>query len=319
MRAGSAALLPRMRLVGGYHLCWWDEHGEELVGGAGKGIRSALLLATTRALGGDEEEALAPAAAVEFLHNFTLLHDDVMDRDTVRRHRPTAWTVFGETDAILSGDALFALSLRLVAESGHPAAPTAVALLADCAIEAAEGESLDCSFPDRAEISLAECLAMVQLKTGALLGCTCALGALYAGAGRQTIADMDAFGRNLGLAFQLVDDLIGIWGDPAKSGKGVGADLVAGKKSVPIVVALAAGNREAAQLRTLLGSGNPLTAADVRRATELIEAAGAREWVQSEAARYAALAGDHLVAAVPDPGRTGELRALAELVTNRAW
>ena len=190
---------------------------------------------------------------VELVHNFTLLHDDVMDRDTTRRHRPTAWTVFGDADAILAGDALQALALRLLAEDPHPASRPAAARLADCVIELCEGQQADTALERRApgEVTLDEVLAMAEAKTGALLGCACALGGLYAGAADEDVAALDAFGRQAGLAFQLIDDVIGIWGDPSRTGKPAGADLAARKKSLPVVAALASGTPAAAELAAL--------------------------------------------------------------------
>lgn len=190
---------------------------------------------------------------MELVHNFTLLHDDVIDEDATRRHRPTAWTVFGTPDAIIVGDALLALALRLLAEDGHPAAPAASARLASCVIELCAGQQADCAFEQRGpqEVSLDECLDMAMAKTGALLGCACSLGALYAGAGPEEVAALDAFGREAGLAFQLIDDLIGIWGDPGRTGKPAGADLASHKKSLPVVAALTSGTPAAAELAEL--------------------------------------------------------------------
>ncbi|MBK3590528.1 polyprenyl synthetase family protein, partial [Streptomyces sp. MBT57] len=127
-----------------------------------------------------------------------------------------AWAVFGVPDAIITGDAMLALAQRLLAEDTHPAAQRASARLSTCVIELCAGQQADCAFeecgPD--EVTLDECLTMATAKTGALLGCACALGALYAGAEDRAVRAMDGFGREAGLSFQLIDDLIGIWGDP---------------------------------------------------------------------------------------------------------
>ncbi|CAM5322766.1 hypothetical protein SALBM311S_11426 [Streptomyces alboniger] len=185
------------------------------------------------------------AAAVELVHNFTLLHDDVMDRDRIRRHRPTAWTVFGDADAILAGDTLQALALRMLAEDPHPASARAAARLADCVVELCAGQHADTAMEALGprDVTLDEVLAMAEAKTGALLGCACALGALYAGAGEEDVRALDGFGREAGLAFQLIDDVIGIWGDPRSTGKPALVDLAARKKSLPVVAALVSGTR----------------------------------------------------------------------------
>lgn len=205
-----------MRRVAMYHFGWEHADGTPAAGNAGKAIRPALVLAAAQALRGPDaktaEGAVRAAVAVELAHNFTLLHDDVIDKDTKRRGRPTAWTVFGIPDAIITGDAMMALALRLLAEDPHPASAQASARLATCVIELCAGQQADCAFEQRAYVSLDECLTMATAKTGALLGCACALGALYAGAGPDEVDAMDAFGREAGLAFQLIDDLIGIWG-----------------------------------------------------------------------------------------------------------
>ncbi|MFD7444244.1 family 2 encapsulin nanocompartment cargo protein polyprenyl transferase [Streptomyces sp. NPDC059909] len=306
-----------IRRVAMYHFGWEHADGTPAAGSAGKAIRPALVLAATRALGGDPRHAERAAAAVELAHNFTLLHDDVIDEDPTRRHRPTAWTVFGTPDAIITGDAMLALALRLIAEDRHPASAAASARLAACVIELCAGQQADCAFEQRGphEVSLDECLAMATAKTGALLGCACALGALYAGAGEDEIAAMDAFGREAGLAFQLIDDLIGIWGDPERTGKPAGADLAAHKKSLPVVAALSSGTKAGAELAELYA--RPMDNGTVRRATEAVDRAGGRDWAQLQAADRMARAVQQLSRAVPDLAAAGDLLSLAEFVTRR--
>ncbi|GAA2456688.1 family 2 encapsulin nanocompartment cargo protein polyprenyl transferase [Streptomyces mauvecolor] len=317
LRSTVESLPGSMRRVAMYHFGWEHADGTPAGGQAGKAIRPALVLAAATALGGRPETAVQAAAAVELVHNFTLLHDDVIDEDATRRHRPTAWTVFGTPDAIVVGDALLALALRLIADDDHPASSAASARLAACVIELCAGQQADCAFEHRGpqDVSLDECLDMAMAKTGALLGCACALGALYAGAGEEEVAAMDAFGREAGLAFQLIDDLIGIWGDPGRTGKPVGADLAAHKKSLPVVAALGSGTPAAADLAELYRA--PMGAAAVRRAAEAVDLAGGRDWAQIHAADRMARAVDHLSRAVPDPTAAGDLLALAEFVTRR--
>ncbi|WP_405998576.1 family 2 encapsulin nanocompartment cargo protein polyprenyl transferase [Streptomyces sp. NBC_00829] len=317
LRATVESLPGSIRRVAMYHFGWEHADGTPAAGSAGKAIRPALVLAAARALGGDPQHAVRAAAAVELAHNFTLLHDDVIDEDPTRRHRPTAWTVFGIPDAIIAGDAMLALALRLLAEDGHPASAAASARLAACVIELCAGQQADCALEERAphEVSLDECLAMATAKTGALLGCACALGALYAGAGEEEAAAMDAFGREAGLAFQLIDDLIGIWGDPDRTGKPVGADLAAHKKSLPVVAALTSGSAAGAELAELYRG--PMNAVAVRRAAEAVDRAGGRDWAQLQAADRMARAVHELARAVPDLAAAGDLLALAEFVTRR--
>ncbi|WP_208765383.1 family 2 encapsulin nanocompartment cargo protein polyprenyl transferase [Streptomyces albidochromogenes] len=317
LRAAVESLPGSIRRIARYHFGWEHADGTPATGQAGKAIRPALVLAAAEALGGDPGPAARAAAAVELAHNFTLLHDDVIDEDPTRRNRPTAWTVFGVPDAIVAGDAMCALALGLLAEDPHPAAARASARLSACVIELCAGQQSDCAFERRGprDVSLDECLTMAEAKTGALLGCACALGALYAGADEEGVAAMDAFGREAGLAFQLIDDLIGIWGDPSHTGKPAGADLVAHKKSLPVVAALSADNEAAAELAALYAG--PLDEAAVRRAADAVDRAGGRDWAQVHAADRMGRAVQHLSRAVPDLGAAGDLLSLAEFVTRR--
>ncbi|MFE8936480.1 family 2 encapsulin nanocompartment cargo protein polyprenyl transferase [Streptomyces sp. NPDC007872] len=318
LRSTVETLPGSIRRVAMYHFGWEHADGTPAAGQAGKAVRPALVLAAARALGAEEARAVKAAAAVELAHNFTLLHDDIVDGDPTRRHRPTAWTVFGIPDALIAGDAMSALALRLLAEDPHPASAAASARLAACVIELCAGQQADCAFERRGprEVSLDECTAMATAKTGALLGCACALGALYAGAGEEEVAAMDAFGREAGLAFQLIDDLIGIWGNPERTGKPAGADLAARKKSLPVVAALTSGTPAGEELAELY-SRPALDAAGVRAAADAVERAGGRDWAQAQAAERMGRAVEHLAQAVPDPVAAGDLLALAEFVTRR--
>lgn len=320
LRAALESLPGSLRRIALYHFGWEQADGTPSAGNAGKAIRPALVLTAAAALGGDRARAAAvrAAVAVELVHNFTLLHDDVMDRDTTRRHRPTAWTVFGDADAILAGDALQALALRLLAEDPHPAARAAAARLAHCVVELCEGQHEDTALQKLGpgEVTLDQVLDMAEAKTGALLGCACALGALYADASAEDVAAMDAFGREAGLAFQLIDDVIGIWGDPSRTGKPAGADLAARKKSLPVVAALTSGTAAAKELAELYAA--PYDEGDLARTALAVEEAGGRDWAQVQAADRMARAMGQLARAVPEPEAAGGLLSLAEFVTRRS-
>ncbi|MEU9233295.1 family 2 encapsulin nanocompartment cargo protein polyprenyl transferase [Streptomyces subrutilus] len=318
LRRTVESLPGSMRRVAMYHFGWEHADGTPAAANAGKAIRPALVLAAAQALqgpGGQVEDAVRAAVAVELAHNFTLLHDDVIDKDVRRRGRATAWTVFGIPDAIIAGDAMMALALRLLADDPHPASAAASGRLAACVIELCAGQQADCAFEQRAHVPLDECLTMATAKTGALLGCACALGALYAGAGPDEVDAMDAFGREAGLAFQLIDDLIGIWGDPGHTGKPAGADLLARKKSLPVVAALTSGTAAGEELAALYAG--PMTGDDALRAADAVDRAGGRDWAQAHAADRMGRAVQQLSRAVPDLGAAGGLLALAEFVTRR--
>ncbi|MFB4306511.1 family 2 encapsulin nanocompartment cargo protein polyprenyl transferase [Actinomadura sp. GTD37] len=301
------------RRIAAYHFGWRDELGRPAAGPAGKAIRPALALLAAQAVGGTAAAALPAAVAVELAHNFSLLHDDVMDGDPTRRHRPTAWAVFGTNAAVLAGDALLAAAYEALAEGGSPAAAQGVRILARAVLDLVEGQSADLAFEDRTDVTLDECLAMAGRKTGALMGAACALGACYGGASADETARLRTFGERFGLAFQLADDLLGIWGDPAATGKPVHSDLHNRKKSLPVVAALTSGSPAAAELAGLYFRDEPLTGGETARAAALIETAGARDWAAAHARVLLTEARTHLNGAVPAPA--AELHTLARLMT----
>jgi geranylgeranyl diphosphate synthase type I len=317
LRAAVDTLPESSRRIAAYHFGWRDEHGAPARADAGKAIRPALALLAAEAVGGTAERAVPAAVAVELVHNFSLLHDDVMDGDTTRRHRPTAWSVFGVGGAILVGDALLALAFDVVAASGHPAAHDGARRLSEAVQRLVDGQSADIAFEDRAEVGMAECRRMAEAKTGALLGCACALGASFGGGDAAQVAHLRAFGERLGLAFQIADDLLGIWGDPAATGKPVHSDLRNRKKSLPVAAALAAGTPPARELAELYRSGTELTGGEPARAAELVELAGGRAWAETQADLLLADALAELRAAGPPPGPAAELGGLARLATRR--
>jgi geranylgeranyl diphosphate synthase type I len=317
MRAAVDTLPASMRRVAGYHFGWWDADGSPRAGDAGKAIRPTLAVLCAEAVGGSVVDAVPAAVAVELVHNFSLLHDDVMDRDVSRRHRPTAWTVFGISAAILAGDALLTLAFDVLAASGHSRAQDAMRMISAAVQDLVEGQCEDVSFEDRSDVDLAECLSMAGEKTGALLACSTAIGALYGGGTAGRVEHMRVFGEHLGLAFQLVDDLLGIWGDPQVTGKPVHSDLVSRKKSLPVVAALTAGVPAADELASLYHREDVLSDVELSRAAELVELAGGRSWTQREAVDQLDLALVELSRAAPVARAAAELDVLARLVTRR--
>jgi geranylgeranyl diphosphate synthase type I len=317
LRAAVDTLPGSMRGIAGYHLGWWDEHGRPVEAAGGKALRPVLALLAGEAVGGGHAAALPAAVAVELVHNFSLLHDDVMDGDRTRRHRRTAWSVFGLGQAILAGDALLTLAFDLLAGSGHPAAAEGTRILSAAVFRLQDGQSADLAFERRSDVELPECLRMAEDKTGALLGCACALGALFGGGDPARIGRLRAFGERLGLAFQLVDDLLGIWGAPAVTGKPVYSDLRNRKKSLPVVAALTSGTPAGQALAALYRDGRPLSDVDLARAAELVELAGGRAWSRARAGDLLAQAVRHLRSANPAGRAAGELADLARLATRR--
>ena len=286
LRASVRRLPGPLWRVAGYHFGWLDAGGRRAVSGAGKMLRPALTLASARAVGGENREVLPAAVAVELVHNFSLLHDDVMDNDEVRHDRPTVWAVFGVPAAVLAGDALWALAMRVLGDCGHPAADDGVRDLSAALTGLTAGQCADMDFERRADVTIDECLSMVAGKTGALLGCACALGALFGGGSAEQVECLRQFGLRVGTAFQFVDDALGIWGDPAVTGKPVRSDLASRKKSLPVVFALSSPTAAGRELAELYRVDRPLTAPELERAASLVAATGGGDWVRHEAERH---------------------------------
>jgi geranylgeranyl diphosphate synthase type I len=317
LRAAVDRLPCSLRRIAGYHFGWWDEDGRPAQAGGGKAIRPTLVLLTAEAVGGVPAAVVPAAVAVELAHNFSLLHDDVMDGDATRRHRPTAWTVFGVGAAVLDGDALLALALDVLGASGHAAAHEGMRMLTAAVLKMIHGQSEDVAFETRADVDLVECVGMAEKKTGALLGCACALGASFGGGSREQVEHLRGFGEELGLAFQLVDDLLGIWGDPAVTGKPAYSDLHNRKKSLPVVAALTSPTPVGRELSTLYHHDQPLSGNDVVHAAELIDAAGGRAWSQAQVDDRMEQALRHLWLAGPTAQAAAELDALTRLIIRR--
>ena len=316
LRAAVGTLGGELERVAAYHLGWTDAEGRPTSGG-GKGVRPALALLSAEAVGADPAVAVPGATAVELIHNFSLLHDDIIDGDTERRHRPTVWALYGVGSAVIAGDALFALALRLLLDQGQ-AGLAAAADLTRATAMMIEGQADDMAFESRLDVTVDECLTMESRKTGALLSCASSIGAVLGGGPDDAIAALRDYGHQLGVAFQAVDDLLGIWGDPARTGKSRWSDMDGGKKSLPITAALAADNPAAFELRELL-AGAPLDDDERARAAELVEAAGGRACAEDVARRSLAGAIDALSRAELVPSAAAELRDLAVFVVEREF
>ena len=312
-------LSPGVRRVAAYHYGLADAEGNPVRVGSGKALRPALALLSARAAGVPAERGVMAAVAVELVHNFSLLHDDIMDGDTERRHRPTAWTVFGVGAAILAGDALLALANELVLEDIAPGGPWAARCLSTAVQRLITGQSEDLAFESRGDVTLPECIEMAGDKTAALMACACTIGAVHVGASPELAMGLAEFGGHVGLAFQLTDDLLGIWGATEVTGKPVMADLRARKKSLPVVAALTSGTPEAVELKALLAREDELSEDDLVHAADLIVAAGGKAWAEKEADdRLAAAAASLDGIGVPADVRA-EFIAIAEFITARQW
>ena len=273
--------LPLYRMVR-YHLGFEGQPQ----GYGGKALRPSLLLLAHEALGGEPEGALRAAIAVELAHNFSLVHDDIQDRDEERHGRPTVWQVAGEAQAINVGDALRELSaLALISlQEGFPPETVLQAsqVLNRAVLEMIEGQYLDLSFEDRLDITAQDYLGMIERKTGALLGAALEIGALLAGTDGQIVRSCESCGRKLGCCFQIRDDLLGIWGDQIQTGKSTASDILRRKKSLPIVYAL--NGEHGNKLRAIYR--RPPAEADLSQVLEILERVGAREEAEALAGEY---------------------------------
>ncbi len=323
LRAAVGRLAPPMDTVAAYHFGWIDAEGQPSDGDGGKAVRPALALLSAEAAGAPAEAGVPGAVAVELVHNFSLLHDDLMDGDEQRRHRDTVWKVHGPAQAILVGDALFALAYDLLLELGTVEAGRAARRLTTATRKLIDGQAQDISYEHRERVTVEECLEMEGNKTGALLACAVSIGAVLGGADDRTADTLEAYGYHLGLAFQAVDDLLGIWGDPEATGKQTWSDLRQRKKSLPVVAALAAGGGASDRLGELLAADAKSNDFDsfseggfAARAAR-IEEAGGGGWTAQEARRQHAIAIEALHA-VDMPHRVREqLTELADFVVVR--
>jgi len=226
-----------------YHLGWADKHFEPVSGNSGKRLRPLLCLLVTEAAGGQVEWAMPAAVALELLHNFSLIHDAIEDNSATRRGRFTVWKLWGVPLATNVGDGLFALTnvmLGKLADLGvpHEKVVEAMRTFNAACVALTEGQFLDMSFESRDDVTLEEYHLMIRGKTAALTRVAAQLGALIAGAPPETVAHYARFGEHLGIAFQIQDDWLGVWGEEAVTGKPVGDDIRERKKNYPVVYAL---------------------------------------------------------------------------------
>lgn len=290
------------------------EAAAHLVSSGGKRLRPHMAIKSCELLGGTAAAAMPAAAAVEMIHNFTLVHDDIMDNDEVRHGVPTVHRRFGVPVAILAGDVLFSRAFEAVSGAGRPA-PLAAQLAAACT-EVCEGQMLDIEMASSRRMPPeSEYLEMVSKKTAALFGASCAMGAACAGAARRDISRMSSFGRSLGVAFQITDDLIGVVGDPAVTKKPVGNDLREGKKSLPILMAVASARGAARASITRCLGNRRASRRDLAAAVEAVRGMGIDRAVREKAVLHAKRARRALA------GRSGpaadELLALLDFVVDR--
>ena len=282
-----------------YHLGWVDQQGTPMDTSVsqGKALRPTLCLFACEALSSEYSRALPAAAALELIHNFSLIHDDIQDQDMERRHQPTVWHLWGIPKAIWSGNAMQCtgdLSLLDVARANVPDV-TAIRvsdILTESYLEMIQGQCMDLDFESRTDIKSEEYLYMIACKTGALIRSALQIGALLATEDPATVNAFTEFGNHLGQAFQVRDDYLGIWGDQATLGKATGNDIRRRKKSYPVVFALERASGQAMEDLLRIYRQEELEEDDVQRVMAVLDEVGSQEQAQrvTEAAAGRALA-----------------------------
>jgi geranylgeranyl diphosphate synthase type I len=290
-----------------YHMGWTGEQAGAAA--RGKRIRPLLLFLVCGSCGAEWLRATPAAAAIELIHNFSLVHDDIQDASEKRRGRYTVWSRWGVPHAINVGDALFVIAHQSILDLSHryPAEVViqAAQLLDSACMDLTGGQYLDMSYEGRMDLKIEDYWPMVRGKTGALLAATCHIGALLGGAGQARQEAFRSFGEQLGLAFQVLDDILGIWGDEKVTGKSVASDLQEGKNSLPVLYGLSSKGK----FFEIWNKG-PLQPGDVTHAAHLLEEEGARAYAQKQAEELTFRALAALEIARPQ-GETGQ--ALLEL------
>ncbi len=261
-----------------------------LIVNGGKRLRPFMVIKSSQILGGKITDALPAASAIEMIHNFTLVHDDIMDNDEIRHGVQTVHKKFGMPVAILAGDVLFSKAYQVISNSNLPSSSSRqlVSKLAQACVNVCEGQLLDIKMAEGKKIPTQKnYIEMIKKKTAALFEVSCSMGAICAGAKQKDQENLSSFGRNLGIAFQITDDLIGVLGDPQVTKKPVGNDLREGKKSLPIVLAInkSKGTDRKIILKTF--GNSRATKKEIEKAVNVIRSLGIEKIVRNQAHNYA--------------------------------
>jgi geranylgeranyl diphosphate synthase type I len=296
-----------------YHMGWLDAELRPTQGQAGKRVRPVLCLLACEAAGGVLEQALPVAVGIETLHNFSLLHDDIEDNSDTRRGRPTVWKLWGQPQAINAGDGMFVLAHLAFARLPARGVPVERAFAAlrtfdQTCLKLTQGQYLDIRYEDRLDVTVEDYMTMISGKTAALIATSTYLGAFLAGADETTAGHYRGFGHHLGLAFQVQDDILGIWGDAAVTGKSDSSDIETRKKTLPVVFGL----ERSPALRQLYAS-DQITPHQVEAVAQILDELGAREMAEALATKHHRKAMEALMRSGAD-GEAGQ--ALKELATS---
>jgi len=304
-----------------YHLGWVDEKGNPQDAKTGKLLRPTLCLISCQAVGGNWEKALPAAAALELIHNFSLVHDDIEDQSDFRHHRRTVWNIWGQAQAINVGDGLYALSrlaiLRLT-NNGFPdnKVLSIIGLLDSACEKLCEGQYSDMCFESRYDVSVKEYLQMIERKTANLISCSVTTGAVLGTDNERMTNELERFGLLLGMAFQVKDDELGIWGTEDKIGKSK-CDILQRKKSLPIVYGLTSGSSKYAETIRSIYSKEIIDDDNVASVTEALDEVGARDHCQKLSLEYYDKAISILDTLKLDGQAQNELKEMADFFIKR--
>jgi geranylgeranyl diphosphate synthase type II len=288
------------------------------LGLGGKRIRPALTLMACNLFTDEIDEAIPPALGLEVFHNFTLLHDDIMDKAPIRRGKPTVHVKWGENTAILSGDVMQIAASMLIAEAPQRVLKAVIDVYNRTAVEICEGQQYDMEFEMREEVSAVEYLEMIRLKTAVLLGAALKIGAMIGGSPANDAEQLYAFGENIGLAFQLMDDILDVYGDEQTFGKKIGGDILCNKKTYLLIHARKHAKGEIAERLTQLLEG-PSTSSEgkIKEVTAIYDQLGVRKIAEDAMNYYYQKAMDNLSNVAVDDTRKRILIQLAQQLMNR--
>ena len=305
-----------------YSMGWSDVSGNPTAATEGKALRPTLCLLACEATGTPAEMAMPAAVSLEFIHDFSLIHDEIQDLDDVRHHRPTLWVVWGKAKALVAGNALRTIadkSLHSLLEGGLSvtAALEANALLTAGYLEMIEGQYMDLHFEGRTDITLPDYMGMIARKTGALIRCSLVIGATVGTRDPEIVEAFRRCGESLGLIFQVRDDLLGVWGDEASTGKPVGADLRRKKNTFPVVYAMSESKgKDGDTLRRIYGQ-ETVDDKDIDTALEIMEEVGARKYAEGLVSEHCERAIDALSAVELDPRAMKDIKEVANFLLVR--
>jgi len=307
-----------------YHMGWIDELGHTRGNAAGKRLRPILCLLTCQALSGQWRQALPVAAAIELVHNFSLIHDDIQDSSTERRGRPTVWSIWGQPQAINVGDGMHALALSSLLRLGQTGIPhektvRAARILGEASLRLCEGQFHDISYEDHLDIKVNDYLSMISGKTAALFGSSVEIGAIMATDDESVIAHLRSFGHALGMIFQVHDDVLSIWGDEKATGKPSASDIQQRKKTLPVIYALEktrGANRQ--RLRQIYQKGT-IDSVDVEDVLQVLNKLNARGYTQDMSKKYYHQALSELDALDISQLAKAELQTIAAFLLTREY